>query len=67
MTAHVLVDETLRIAWQGDGELVATLTKWLREGGVRSHFSDDSQTTLLINWGLVRSVRLGEHGEALRR
>lgn len=64
MDPYLLVDETIRIAWQGD-KAGPTLEKLMREGAATTHFSADGETTLLIHWGNVRSVRFDKYGERL--
>jgi hypothetical protein len=65
MDAYLLVDETIKIAWQGN-DIIATVQKWMQEGYVGQHYSADGETTLVIHWGNVRSLRLGKYDNVLR-
>jgi hypothetical protein len=65
MDAYLFVDETIKIAWQGN-DIGETVQKWMRDGDVRQHYSADGETTLIIHWGNVRSVRLGKYDNVLR-
>jgi hypothetical protein len=65
MDAYLLVDETIRIAWQGD-DIAKTVRQWRQDGYIGEHYSADGESTLVIHWGNVRSLRLDKFGQRLR-
>lgn len=65
MTRYLLINETVRIAWQ-TAAAVDAVEKWIRDGHVSRHCSDDGRTLIVVNWGQVATIRLDEYGGALQ-
>lgn len=62
MSQHLLINEKVRIAWQGGGDVRDMVETWIAERRVTTHYSDDEATTVLIAWHQVFSVRCAADG-----